>query len=92
MIGYLEWIIVILNICFIGILIVGIVFVLFKFFDWFYVKKNYVECNVCNVDIRKLLVSYILLSLEVLVVVDIIELVIKLIWIDILKFVFIIII
>ena len=42
-------------------------------FDWSHVKKNYAERNTRNADTRKLLASYILLSLEVLVVADIIE-------------------
>ena len=71
LIEFLEWIIAILNICSIGILIVGIVLVLFKLFDWSHVKKNYAERNTRNADTRKLLASYILLSLEVLVVADI---------------------
>ena len=81
LIEFLEWIIAILNICSIGILIVGIVLVLFKLFDWSHVKKNYAERNTRNADTRKLLASYILLSLEVLVVADIIESVIKPTWI-----------
>ncbi|WP_425279986.1 DUF1622 domain-containing protein [Enterococcus faecium] len=89
---FLEWIIAILNICSIGILIVGIVLVLFKLFDWSHVKKNYAERNTRNADTRKLLASYILLSLEVLVVADIIESVIKPTWTDILKLALIIII
>ena len=92
LIGYLEWIIAILNICSIGILIAGIVLVLFKLFDWSHVKKNYAERNTRNADTRKLLASYILLSLEVLVVADIIESVIKPTWTDILKLALIIII
>ncbi len=40
LIEFLEWIIAILNICSIGILIVGIVLVLFKLFDWSHVKKT----------------------------------------------------
>ena len=87
LIEFLEWIIAILNICSIGILIVGIVLVLCKLFDWSHVKKNYAERNT-----RKLLASYILLSLEVLVVADIIESVIKPTWTDILKLALIIII
>ena len=88
LIEFLEWIIAILNICSIGILIVGIVLVLFKLFDWSHVKKNYAERNTRNADTRKLLASYILLSLEVLVVADIIEST----WTDILKLALIIII
>lgn len=92
LIEFLEWIIAIINICSIGILIVGIVLVLFKLFDWSHVKKNYAERNTRNADTRKLLASYILLSLEVLVVADIIESVIKPTWTDILKLALIIII
>ena len=61
-------------------------------FDWSHVKKNYAERNTRNADTRKLLASYILLSLEVLVVADIIESVIKPTWTDILKLALIIII
>ena len=78
LIEFLEWIIAILNICSIGILVAG--------------KKNYAERNTRNADTRKLLASYILLSLEVLVVADIIESVIKPTWTDILKLALIIII
>ena len=92
LIEFLEWIIAILNICSIGILVAGIVLVLFKLFDWSHVKKNYAERNTRNADTRKLLASYILLSLEVLVVADIIESVIKPTWTDILKLALIIII
>ena len=48
--------------------------------------------NSRNAEIRKLLASYILLSLEVLVVADIIESVIKPTWTDILKLALIILI
>lgn len=40
LIEFLEWIIAILNICSIGILVAGIVLVLFKLFDWSRVKKT----------------------------------------------------
>lgn len=66
--------------------------VLKNLFDWHPLKKDYEQRNFRNAEVRKLLASYILLSLEVLVVADIIESVIKPTWTDILKLAVIIII
>ncbi|MBM1152871.1 DUF1622 domain-containing protein, partial [Enterococcus durans] len=66
--------------------------VLKTLFDWRTLKKDYGQRNSRNAEIRKLLASYILLSLEVLVVADIIESVIKPTWTDILKLALIILI
>ncbi|RBT68012.1 hypothetical protein EA82_02009 [Enterococcus hirae] len=92
LITYLDWLIAILNIASIIILLVGIFLVLKNFFDWHPLKKDYEQRNFQNAEVRKLLASYILLSLEVLVVADIIESVIKPTWTDILKLAVIIII
>lgn len=92
LIGYLDWIIAILNICSIIILLVGLVLVLKNLLNQHPLKKDYATRNKRNADVRKLLASYILLSLEVLVVADIIESVIKPTWTDILKLALIIII
>ncbi|MGX7173247.1 DUF1622 domain-containing protein [Enterococcus ratti] len=89
---YSEWFIAILNIASIIILMIGASLVLKNFFDWTRLKKDYGERNFRNAEVRKLLASYILLSLEVLVVADIIESVIKPTWTDILKLAVIIII
>lgn len=89
---YSEWLIAILNIASIIILVVGVFLVLKNLFNWQTRKKNYEQRNYRNAEIRKLLASYILLSLEVLVVADIIESVIKPTWTDILKLAVIIII
>ncbi|MEY8445676.1 DUF1622 domain-containing protein [Enterococcus ratti] len=89
---YSEWFIAILNIASIIILMIGASLVLKNFFDWTRLKKDYDERNFRNAEVRKLLASYILLSLEVLVVADIIESVIKPTWTDILKLAVIIII
>lgn len=92
LIEFLEWIIAILNICSIGILIVGIVLVLFKLLIGLMSRKTMQNVILVMQIQRKLLASYILLSLEVLVVADIIESVIKPTWTDILKLALIIII
>ncbi|EMF0090655.1 DUF1622 domain-containing protein [Enterococcus hirae] len=92
LITYLDWLIAILNIASIIILLVGIFLVLKNLFDWHTLKKDYEQRNFRNAEVRKLLASYILLSLEVLVVADIIESVIKPTWTDILKLAVIIII
>ncbi len=92
LITYLDWLIAILNIASIIILLVGIFLVLKNLFDWHPLKKDYEQRNFRNSEVRKLLASYILLSLEVLVVADIIESVIKPTWTDILKLAVIIII
>lgn len=92
LITYLDWLIAILNIASIIILLVGIFLVLKNLFDWPPLKKDYEQRNFRNAEVRKLLASYILLSLEVLVVADIIESVIKPTWTDILKLAVIIII
>ncbi|EOS7907921.1 DUF1622 domain-containing protein [Enterococcus hirae] len=92
LITYLDWLIAILNIASIIILLVGIFLVLKNLFDWYPLKKDYEQRNFRNAEVRKLLASYILLSLEVLVVADIIESVIKPTWTDILKLAVIIII
>lgn len=92
LITYLDWLIAILNIASIIILLVGIFLVLRNLFDWNPLKKDYEQRNLRNAEVRKLLASYILLSLEVLVVADIIESVIKPTWTDILKLAVIIII
>lgn len=92
LITYLDWLIAILNIASIIILLVGIFLVLKNLFDWHLLKKDYEQRNFRNAEVRKLLASYILLSLEVLVVADIIESVIKPTWTDILKLAVIIII
>ncbi|EMF0036367.1 DUF1622 domain-containing protein [Enterococcus hirae] len=92
LITYLDWLIAILNIASIIILLVGIFLVLKNLFDWQPLKKDYEQRNFRNAEVRKLLASYILLSLEVLVVADIIESVIKPTWTDILKLAVIIII
>ncbi|EOH93504.1 hypothetical protein BH747_09860 [Enterococcus villorum] len=92
LIFYSEWVIAALNIASIIILLVGVFLVLKNLFNWQTRKKNYDQRNCRNAEIRKLLASYILLSLEVLVVADIIESVIKPTWIDILKLAVIIII
>ncbi len=64
----------ILNLASIIILVVGVFLVLKTLFDWRTLKKDYGQRNSRNAEIRKLLASYILLSLEVLVVADIIDL------------------
>lgn len=92
LITYLDWLIAILNIASIIILLVGIFLVLKNLFDWHPLKKDYEQRNFRNAEVRKLLASYILMSLEVLVVADIIESVIKPTWTDILKLAVIIII
>ena len=92
LITYLDWLIAILNIASIIILLVGIFLVLKNLFDWQPLKKDYEQRNFRNAEVRKLLASYILLRLEVLVVADIIESVIKPTWTDILKLAVIIII
>ena len=88
----LDWLMTILNLASIIILVVGVFLVLKTLFDWRTLKKDYGQRNSRNVEIRKLLASYILLSLEVLVVADIIESVIKPTWTDILKLALIILI
>ena len=92
LITYLDWLIAILNIASIIILLVGIFLVLKNLFDWHPLKKDYEQRKFRHAEVRKLLASYILLSLEVLVVADIIESVIKPTWTDILKLAVIIII
>lgn len=82
---YLEWAIFVLNIFSILILIVGIFLVLKTLFQFQSIKKSYVQRNQRNAEVRKLLASYILLSLEVLVVADIVESIIRPTWADILK-------
>ncbi|MBO0431753.1 DUF1622 domain-containing protein [Enterococcus sp. DIV0660C] len=82
---YLEWAIFVLNIFSILILIVGIFLVLKTLFQFQSIKKSYVQRNQRNAEVRKLLASYILLSLEVLVVADIVESIIRPTWSDILK-------
>ncbi|MBF8808616.1 MAG: DUF1622 domain-containing protein [Enterococcus lacertideformus] len=89
---YSEWFIAILNIASIIILLVGVFLVLKNLFEGYPFKNTYDQRNYRNAEIRKLLASYILLSLEVLVVADIIESVIKPTWTDILKLAVIIII
>lgn len=89
---YLDWLMTILNLASIIILVVGVFLVLKTLFDWRTLKKDYEQRNSRNAEIRKLLASYILLSLEVLVVADIIESVIKPTWTDILKLALIILI
>ncbi|STP28577.1 membrane protein [Enterococcus durans] len=88
----LDWLMTILNLASIIILVVGVFLVLKTLFDWWTLKKDYGQRNSRNAEIRKLLASYILLSLEVLVVADIIESVIKPTWTDILKLALIILI
>ena len=88
----LDWLMTILNLASIIILVVGVFLVLKTLFDWRTLKKDYGQRNSRNAEIRKLMASYILLSLEVLVVADIIESVIKPTWTDILKLAVIIII
>ena len=88
----LDWLMTILNLASIIILVVGVFLVLKTLFDWRTLKKDYGQRNSRNTEIRKLLASYILLSLEVLVVADIIESVIKPTWTDILKLALIILI
>lgn len=88
----LDWLMMILNLASIIILVVGVFLVLKTLFDWRTLKKDYGQRNSRNAEIRKLLASYILLSLEVLVVADIIESVIKPTWTDILKLALIILI
>lgn len=88
----LDWLMMILNLASIIILVVGVFLVLKMLFDWRTLKKDYGQRNSRNAEIRKLLASYILLSLEVLVVADIIESVIKPTWTDILKLALIILI
>lgn len=88
----LDWLMTILNLASIIILVVGVFLVLKTLFDWRTLKKGYGQRNSRNTEIRKLLASYILLSLEVLVVADIIESVIKPTWTDILKLALIILI
>src|SRR5699024_930627 len=88
----LDWLMMILNLASIIILVVGVFLVLKTLFDWRTLKKDYGQRNSRNAEIRKLLASYILLSLEVLVVADIIESVIKPTWADILKLALIILI
>lgn len=88
----LDWLMTILNLASIIILVVGVFLVLKTLFDWRPLKKDYGQRNSRNAEIRKLLASYILLSLEVLVVADIIESVIKPTWTDILKLALIILI
>ncbi len=88
----LDWLRTILNLASIIILVVGVFLVLKTLFDWRTLKKDYGQRNSRNAEIRKLLASYILLSLEVLVVADIIESVIKPTWTDILKLALIILI
>lgn len=88
----LDWLMTILNLASIIILVVGVFLVLKTLFDWRTLKKDYGQRNSRNAEIRKLLASYILLSLEVLVVADIIESVIKPTWTDILKLALIILI
>ena len=82
---YLEWAIFILNIFSILILIVGILLVLKTLFQFHSIRKSYAQRNQRNAEVRKLLASYILLSLEVLVVADIVESIIRPTWADILK-------
>ena len=81
----LDWLMTILNLASIIILVVGVFLVLKTLFDWRTLKKDYGQRNSRNAEIRKLLASYILLSLEVLVVADIIESVIKPTWTDFLN-------
>ena len=88
----LDWLMTILNLASIIILVFGVFLVLKTLFDWRTLKKDYGQRNSRNAEIRKLLASYILLSLEVLVVADIIESVIKPTWTDILKLALIILI
>ncbi|MGM9904291.1 membrane protein [Enterococcus sp. 10A9_DIV0425] len=88
----LEWLIAILNIFSILVLLVGVFLVLKNLLTERPIKKEYAKRNRRNADVRKLLASYILLSLEVLVVADIIESVIRPTWTDILKLALIIII
>lgn len=88
----LDWLMMSLNLASIIILVVGVFLVLKTLFDWRTLKKDYGQRNRRNAEIRKLLASYILLSLEVLVVADIIESVIKPTWTDILKLALIILI
>ena len=88
----LDCLMTILNLASIIILVVGVFLVLKTLFDWRTLKKDYGQRNSRNAEIRKLLASYILLSLEVLVVADIIESVIKPTWTDILKLALIILI
>ena len=88
----LDWLMTILNLASIIILVVGVFLVLKTLFDCRTLKKDYGQRNSRNAEIRKLLASYILLSLEVLVVADIIESVIKPTWTDILKLALIILI
>lgn len=88
----LDWLMTILNLASIIILVVVVFLVLKTLFDWRTLKKDYGQRNSRNAEIRKLLASYILLSLEVLVVADIIESVIKPTWTDILKLALIILI
>ncbi|MGG5337657.1 hypothetical protein IGJ48_000321 [Enterococcus pernyi] len=88
----LEWVTAILNIFSILVLLVGIFLVLKNLMLERPLIKDYAARNRRNADIRKLLASYILLSLEVLIVADLIESVIKPTWTDILKLALIIII
>ncbi|MDA9460267.1 hypothetical protein B835_142 [Enterococcus mundtii 3F] len=88
----LEWLIAILNVFSILVLLVGIFLVLKNLMMDRPLIKDYPMRNRRNADARKLLASYILLSLEVLVVADIIESVIKPTWSDILKLALIIVI
>lgn len=88
----LEWVTAILNIFSILVLLVGIFLVLKNLMLERPLIKDYATRNRRNADIRKLLASYILLSLEVLIVADLIKSVIKPTWTDILKLALIIII
>ncbi|MBO1299631.1 MULTISPECIES: DUF1622 domain-containing protein [unclassified Enterococcus] len=88
----LEWLIAVLNVFSILVLLVGIFLVLKNLMMERPLIKDYATRNRRNAEARKLLASYILLSLEVLVVADIIESVIKPTWTDILKLALIIII
>ena len=84
----LDWLMTILNLASIIILVVGVFLVLKTLFDWRTLKKDYGQRNSRNAEIRKLLASYILLSLEVLVVEYIIDTVKKPTWTDILTLAF----
>lgn len=81
----LEWLVFLLNLFSIAILLVGIVLVAKGIFFNQPIKKNYALRNNRNAEVRKILASYILLSLEVLVVADIVESILKPTWLDILK-------
>ena len=81
----LEWLVFLLNLFSILILLVGIVLVVKGIFFTQPVQKNYALRNNRNAEVRKILASYILLSLEVLVVADIVESILKPTWLDILK-------